>query len=32
MSKMRAFAGFDLPEILMLAASVALIAAITFVF
>jgi hypothetical protein len=32
MSKGRAFAGFDLAEILMLTASVAVIAAITFVF
>jgi hypothetical protein len=32
MSKVRAFAGFDLAEILMLTASVAVIAAITFVF
>ena len=31
-SKVRAFAGFDLAEILMLTASVAVIAAITFVF
>jgi hypothetical protein len=30
MWKGRAFAGFDLPEILMLTASVAVIAAITF--
>jgi hypothetical protein len=30
MWKLRAFAGFDLPEILMLTASVAVIAAITF--
>ena len=32
MSKGRAFAGFELAEILMLTASVAVIAAITFVF
>ena len=32
MLKVRAFAGFDFAEILMLAASVAVIAAITFVF
>ena len=32
MWKVRAFAGFDLPEILMLTASVAVIAAITFFF
>ena len=32
MSKVRAFAGFDLAEILMLTASIAVIAAITFVF
>jgi len=32
MSKVRAFADFDLAEILMLAANVAVVAAITFVF